>query len=262
MSAESVGAHGWICVIWLVCCVSVAGFSCTAWGNLSPREKTIHHLYTLSAGSSKAAVNLNYINPPPSTLHTSHSLACCHRQKRTKLADFCYVPRLTISFRLNLRGHSHVGVLPFVWTHRRVLPPQGPPCSLGECRGGEWKGVVMVVTCRTQHRLTHGQSKQHQAAVCTGTDRPAGLFTHTHTSTHTHTVHKCINTHSDSCWAVWGLTRCFPCDPQQLITNYTCVSKDWNVSSSCHSPCLYVPHSPSPLLFWLTCQISAGPVRW
>lgn len=54
-------------------CVSArfcGGFTCIVRGNLSPREKVIHYHYTSSAGSSQAAVTLNYTNPsltlPPS----------------------------------------------------------------------------------------------------------------------------------------------------------------------------------------------------
>lgn len=113
------------------------GFACTVWGNLSPREKVIRYLYTSSAGSSKAAVNLNYTNPSLPRPPSPPPPLPCHRWQWTKSTAHCCVPRLTIGFGLSLRGHGYVGVLPFIWAYGRLLPfnhaapPQGALCGLG-----------------------------------------------------------------------------------------------------------------------------------
>lgn len=119
-----------------VCIQFGGGCTCAVWGNLSPGEKVIQYLYTLSAGSSQAAVNLNYAKPLPLPRPPSPPLPC-HRWQWTKLTAHCCVPRLTIGFGLSLRRNGHVGVLPFVWAHGGVLPlhhaapPQGALGGLG-----------------------------------------------------------------------------------------------------------------------------------
>lgn len=105
---------------------------------------------------------------------------------------YCDVPRLTIGFWLSLRGYGHVGVLPFVWTHGGVLPlhhaapPQGAIRGLRQGRGGKGEGVVVtvvMVACRTQHRLTDSRGSQGPDSVHESTAR---VLTHTHTHTSTH----------------------------------------------------------------------------
>lgn len=185
-------------------------FLSTAWGSLSPREKAIYYLYTSSAGSSQAVINLNICKPLPSTSPPTTPLP---QVTMDQLTARCCVPRLTIGFRLSLRGHGHVGVLPFVWTHGGILPlhhaapPQGALGGLGEGRGGNWEGVVMVVmvACRTQHRLTCAHGRWGQDSVHASAGQLGCSYTHTYTliyssfKAYEHIQH----THKDRHWAVW-----------------------------------------------------------
>lgn len=125
---------------------------------------SVHHVSWKQPGSRKS--QLTKPLPFPHPLPSLPPFFLCHRWQWTKLTAHCCVPRLTIGFRLSLRGNCHVGFLPFVWDHWGVLPlhhaapTQWALGSLWKGRGGQWGGVMVMVAvvemwaCRTQHRLT------------------------------------------------------------------------------------------------------------
>ena len=215
---------GCVCIcMWLVGVFATAGGLRAQFEAICPLERKWSTISTpRSAGSSKAAVNLNYTNPspppvlpplplsPPLPQVTMDQFVCsllCSKayhwlRAESERARLRRGPPLCLS---SWGGPSAPPCGPAPGGPRR--PRVGPRWGVRGCGDGGGDGGLPDTT---QVNCGSGQTGR-QAAVHVSTGQQGCAHTHTRAHTHRHPfllwgIHTDtdILIHKDSCWAVWG----------------------------------------------------------